>query len=198
MSQAPDRQRLTDEEFEEVVEEIAKEQVRAGDGVSVEQAKEALRELDLPADELDAAAVKVRERRAAEALAKNKKKRTLLVGAAVLAAVLTAGAAVGVSMQTKATKVAAITASEPVLRAEPGQPGQLRLSAKLMSAPIGESVPMKCAWTSPEGALLHENAWQTKPVSHDAWETHCVFQNAPEHVKVAMKAHGRVVAESSR
>jgi hypothetical protein len=195
MPRAPDQQRLTDEEFEEVVEEIAKDEATAGTGVTHDQAREALRELDLPADKLDDAAVKVRQRREAEALAKSKKKRTLLVVAGVLAALLTVGAAVGVWSRAQASKVALITAADPVLSEEAGQ---LRLSAKLMSAPSGESVPMTCAWRGADGALLHENAWQTKPVSHDAWETHCVLPNPPAHVKVAMKAHGRVVAESSR
>lgn len=195
MPQAPDKQRLTDEEFEEVVEEIAKDEAGAGSGVSLEQAREALRELDLPADKLDDVAVKVRQRREAEALQKSKKKRTLLAFAGVLALLLTASVGIGVWTQAQAAKVARITAAEPVLSAEAGQ---LRLSAKLMSAPNGESVPMSCAWRGADGALLHENAWQTKPVSHDAWETHCVFPNPPDHVKVAMKAHGHVVAESSR
>ena len=195
MPHAPDKQRLTDEEFEEVVEEIAKEEASAGSGVSHDQAREALRELDLPASKLDEAAMKVRQRREAEALQKSQKKRTLLIGAGVLAAVLTTVVGIGVWKQAQAAKVAQITATNPVLTEEAGQ---LRLSATLMSAPTGESVPMTCAWHSADGALLHENAWQTKPVSHDAWETHCVLPNPPDHVKVAMKAHGRVVAESSR
>jgi hypothetical protein len=196
MPQAPDperQERFTTEELEDVVEEIAKDE--AANGVSSTQAREVLRELDLPADKLEEAAAKVRQRREAEALEKSQKKRKLLLGASVLAVLLTAGVGVGVWMQAHAAKVARITAADPVLSEEGGQ---LRLSAKLMSAPSGETVPMTCAWRSPDGALLHENAWQTKPVSHNAWETHCVLKSAPEHVKVAMSAHGRVVAESSR
>lgn len=195
MPHAPDQQRLSDEELEEVVEEIAKDEAREGAGVSRSQAREVLRELDLPAEKLDEAAVKVRERREAQALEKSRKKRALLLGVGVVALVLSAGVGVGLWTQASAAKVARITAAEPVLSEEAGQ---LRLSAKLMSAPSGESVPMSCTWRSPEGALLQENAWQTKPVSHDAWETHCVLKSAPVHVKVAMTAHGRVVAESSR
>lgn len=195
MPLAPDRQHLTDEEFEDVVEEIAKEQAAAGTGVTADQAREALRELDLPPEKLDEAATKVRERHAALAAEKAKKKRTLLVALAVLAVLLMAGLGIGSWMQAKSAKVAAMTATDPVLTVEAGN---LRLSAKLMSAPHGEGVPMTCAWRSPDGALLHENAWTTKPVSHDAWETHCVLPKAPEHVKVAMTAHGRVVAETSR
>lgn len=195
MPQAPDKQRLTDEEFEEVVEEIAKDEIGARDGVSLDQARDALRELDLPADKLDDVAVKVRERREAEARAASKKKRTLLVVAGAVAALLTFGVGIGLWRHAQAAKIAAITAVDPVLSEEAGQ---LRLSAKLMSAPNGESVPMACTWRGADGAFLHENAWQTKAVSHDGWETHCVLSNPPAHVKVAMKANGRVVAESSR
>ncbi len=199
---APDRQKLTDEEFEEVVEEIAKEQAASGTGVTEEQAREALKELDLPPEKLEAAAEKVRERHAAEARAqaeeKAKKKKRLVIGAGALAVAVACAIGVGVAVQAKATHtaaVAAITATDPVIIAEPNQ---LRMSAKLMSAPHGEAVPMTCSWRSPDGALLHENAWNTKPVSHDAWETHCVLPKTPEHVKVVMTAHGRVVAETSR
>ena len=181
MLPAPNQQRLTEEEFEEVVEEIAKDEMRTGSGVSLDHAREALRELDLPADKLDDATSKVRQRREEEALKKSKKKRTLLLGAGLVAVLLTASVGIGVWMQARADDMARITAGDPVLREEAGQ---LRLSAKLMQAPRGESIPMTCAWRGADGALLHENAWQTKPVTHDAWETHCVLQNAPEHVKV--------------
>lgn len=191
----PQPQRLTDEELEDVVEELAKEEAKAGAGLSFDQAREALQELDLPADKLVETAAKVRERREAEALAKSKKTRMLLLAAAALAALVLAGVGLGLRTSAQAGRVAAITATQPVLTEEGGQ---LRMSAKLMSAPKGDSVPMTCSWTGEGGALLHENAWQTKPVSHDAWETHCVLPKAVEHVKVSMKAHGRVVAESSR
>ena len=195
MPPSPDQQRLTDKEFEDVVEEIAKNEADAGNGVSLDQAREALRELDLPSDKLDDAALKVRQRREADALAQTKKKRALMLGAGVLAALLTAGVGVGMWKQAETGKIARITATDPVLTDEAGQ---LKLSAKLMSAPKGESVPMTCAWQTADGKLLHENAWKTKPISHDAWETHCVLPKAPEHVRVIMKAHDRVVAESSR
>ena len=188
--------RLSDEEFEDVVEEIAKSQVAAGEGLSAEDAKKALQELDLPADKLDEATAAVRQRR--EALALQKAKRTRLMTLAAVAVAVLVSLVVGVAMmkQARVGKLARITASDPVLSEEPG--GQLRLSTKLMNAPKGEAIPMSCTWRGPDGALIHENAWQTKPVTHDAWETHCVFQKAPEHVKVEMKAHDRVVAESSR
>jgi hypothetical protein len=191
----PQPQRLTDEELEDVVEELAKEEAAAGSGLSFEQAREALRELDLPADKLVETAAKVRERREAAALEKSKKTRRLLAFASALAALVAVVAGLGLRSRAQAGSVAAITATQPVLT-EDG--GQLRMSAKLMNAPKGDSVPMTCSWTGEGGTLLHENAWQTKPVSHDAWETHCVLPKAVEHVKVAMKAHGRVVAESSR
>ncbi|MBS2016477.1 MAG: hypothetical protein JST00_26565 [Deltaproteobacteria bacterium] len=195
MASPPDPSRLTNEELEEVVEEIAKDHASDADGVSSKEAREVLRDLDLPAEKLEEAAAKVRVRREAEAREKTQKKQRLALGAALLAAVLAVAGGVVMWTQAKATKVARITAVDPVLAEEPGQ---LRLSAKLMSAPEGEAVPMRCAWRSPEGALLHENAWQTKPVSHDAWETHCILKGTPAHVKVTMTAHGKVVAESSR
>ena len=52
-------------------QEIAKDEARAGNGLSLDQARDAPRELDLPPDKLEDAAVKVRERREAEALAKS-------------------------------------------------------------------------------------------------------------------------------
>lgn len=193
MPLAPDK--LTEDEFEDVVEEIAKKQADAAEGVSHDDARKALQELDLPADKLDEATATVRQRREAELRAAAKKKRLVLFGVGALALLLTLGAAVGMLKQAQVGKVARITAADTTL-AEEG--GQLRLSTKLMNAPKGDALPMTCAWRAPDGTLLHENAWQTKPISHDAWETHCVFQKAPEHVKVTMKASDRVIAESSR
>lgn len=194
MPLAPD-QRLSNEEFEEVVEEIARKQSDAERGVSVDEARSALQELDLPASKLDEATELIRARRAQEARVAQKKRRVLLAVASAVALVLAVGTAIGVSAHSRSTKVSAMTASETTLTEESGQ---LRLSTKLMAAPKGESVPMTCAWRSPEGTLIHENAWKTKPISHDAWETHCVLQKAPPHVKVEMRAFDRVVAESSR
>ncbi len=184
--------RLSEQEFQEVVGEIAKDQAS---GVSQEEARVALRELDLPADKLDEATAKVRERRAAEALAEQTKKRQKWMVAGALATLLTVGVAVTAFRHSATVAIEKITAVDPKLLDEAGQ---TKLSVKLMNAPKGDAVPMSCAWRSPEGKLLHENVWSTKAVTHDAWETHCVLKQAPPHLKVEMKAHGRTVAESSR
>lgn len=190
---APDK--LSEDEFEDVVEEIAKKQAAAADGVSKDDARKALQELDLPADKLDEATAAVRQRREAEAAAKTKRTRLLAIGGVVAALVVTAVVGVAMMKQAAAGKLARITAQDTTLTEEGGQ---LRFSTKLMNAPKGDTLPMTCVWRAPDGALLHENAWQTKPITHDAWETHCVFQKAPEHVKVEMKTSDRIVAESSR
>ena len=164
-------------------------------GVSLDEARQALRELDLPADKLDDAARKVRERRIAEARAQQTKKRRIMLAVGALAGLLAFWGAVGAWRHSTAVAIAKITAVDATLV---DQAGQVQMSAKLMNAPKGDGVPMSCAWRSPDGALLHENVWTTKPVTHDAWETHCVLPKAPPHLKVEMKAHGRTVAETSR
>ena len=197
MPTEPRAQPLTRDEFEQVVEEIAHEKVRTEDDVSPSDARAALRELDLPEDQLDEAAAKVRHRREVAAREKTKRRRRLVVVAGSLVALLVVGLAFAGWSRARAGQLAAITAEHPTLTE---QQGQLRLTATLMHAPSGESVPMACTWRGAGGVVIAQSAWITKPVTHDSWETHCVLKNPspPAHVTVEMTAHGRRVAESSR
>jgi hypothetical protein len=183
--------RISDAVFQDVVADLANEE----QGVTLEEARATLAELNLPADKLEQAADRVRQRHAGEVFERMEKMRRmlLLAGACVIATL----AIVGVLLyrQRQAAERARITAIAPQLIQEANQ---LKLSVKLMDTPKDESVSMTCTWQTLDGTLLHQNAWQTKPVNHDAWETHCVLDNAPEHVKVEMRAYGRVVAMSSK
>jgi hypothetical protein len=185
------QERLTEQEFEEAVGELAQDEI----GVARSDAEAAVRELGLPAEKLDEAVATVRARNALREQAKTENKKKLTILAAIGALVLATVVGASVVMQGTAAAQARITATDPTLAEEAGQ---LRLSAKLSNAPNGEPVKMSCDWKSPDGALIHQNAWETKPVSHELWETHCVLKSAPPHVQVQMRAHGKVVAESSR
>jgi hypothetical protein len=187
------QKKLSDDELSDVVEEVARQQNEAG--IPLETASEALHELDMPTDRLEEAVANVRMQRKLQAQAKAITKRRLslaLAGAAI--ALMTIVGVVGYA-QRQTTMHAQITASQSALTEESGQ---LKLTTKLMDAPKGDAVNMSCTWRTPEGTLLHENVWETKPVTHDAWETHCVLRETPTHVRVEMRAFDRVVAESSR
>jgi hypothetical protein len=192
MRPVPEKQ-LSEQEFEDVVEQIATEQNQSG--VPLEDARAALRELDLPADRLEDAVEKVRAKRSETQARQHTKKRKLQVAATAIASALAVTIA-AVSYSHNRTALAERTTAQDAVLSE--EPGQLKLSAKLMNAPKDQPAPMTCAWTTPEGKLLHENAWQTKPVNHDAWETHCVLKEAPPHVNVEMRAYGKTVAKTSR
>lgn len=183
--------RLQDDELQEVVQELSQEET----GVPLEDARAALRELDLPADRLEEAVEKVRARKAQAAYEAHTKKRKVVAIASAVALVLATVVGITAYSHNQEEARARITATSPTLSEETGK---LKLSVKLMDAPKGSAVPMTCAWRTPEGTLLHENSWKTKSIDHDAWETHCVLNTVPDHVQVEMRAYDRVVAKSSK
>jgi hypothetical protein len=82
--------------------------------------------------------------------------------------------------------------SKPVQRsASP----QLELEIELTHAPLGAALELTCQWRGPSGDMRYDNAWQTKPISHDPWPTHCRHAFTPTDDAgswtVAMKAGQR-------
>jgi hypothetical protein len=193
VAESVDSGNLTTREFEDAVELIASEQ--NAELIAREDAEAVLRELDMPAARLGAAVATVRERHALEAEAAIKRKaryKYALIG--IAAVIVVTGVGLWTQRGTQA-KRSAVTAIRPMLVDEPGQ---LKLHATLMGIPQGEVVDVRCTWRAVDGTILHENAYRTKPVSHDAWDTHCTLKNAPDHVKVEMRAFERVLAQAER
>ena len=50
---------------------------------------------------------------------------------------------------------------------------QLELELELDRMPLGAAFSLSCEWRGPHGETRHENSWQTKPISHNPWPTHC-------------------------
>jgi hypothetical protein len=72
---------------------------------------------------------------------------------------------------------------------------QLEFEVELTHPPLGAALELTCQWRAPSGDVRYDNAWQTKPISHDPWPTHCRHAFTPGddagHWTVVMKAAQR-------
>jgi hypothetical protein len=166
------------DELAEIVEETARiaEEERAL--VDLPQARQILRELDLPAEHLDDTRQALATRRS-ERLAR--RKRALIVAALGLACVVS-GAGLAWHAHAKAEALASISVSQSTLTLHgvPVATSLTRVAAPelvfdvvLAEAPQGASLDLTCVWRAPDGAVRYENRWQTKPVDRSLWPTHC-------------------------
>ncbi len=166
------------QELAEVVEETARLEEADRGLVDEPEARQILRELDLPAERLDEARRAVAVRREERSLQRKR-------GLVALALPLACGAAIAVgAWRHHATTVALslVTASEATLTVQ-GAPVALPLARAthpevvfdvvLAQAPEGASLDLSCRWTGPDGSVHHQNRWTTKEVDHDHWPTHC-------------------------
>lgn len=49
---------------------------------------------------------------------------------------------------------------------------QLEFEVQLSRPPLGVALELTCQWRGP-AKERYENGWETKPISHDPWPTHC-------------------------
>jgi hypothetical protein len=166
----------------EIVQETARQ--HAGDEASTidrSDAQQILRELDLPAENIDETHQVVIMRRRELAA---RRRRRLTGGGLLLAGVLTAG---GVAVHThhRSQAMEQITGAQsaltvqgagvrgPVVR---GGAPELVFEVTLARAPQDARVALSCEWAGPDGGVRHRNQWSTRPVDHALWPTHCRHQ----------------------
>lgn len=187
------------EELPEVVAEAA----RLDEGFHDGEAREVLHELGISPERLEEAKRNV-------AIAKTRKskiRRRLLLGFAALALV---GFAVGtqyVRHRTRLTLLSEMQVTRATLTMAGAQAAgapagsDVELESILSHPPEGDRVELTCVWTDPAGTKQHENHWETKPVTHDAWPTHCRFRvplDAPAGTwSVKMKQDERTLTEKT-
>lgn len=77
---------------------------------------------------------------------------------------------------------------------------QLELELELDRLPLGAAFALTCEWRGPQAELRHENSWQTKPISHNPWPTHCRHSFASDDPlgpwTVVMKAGRRALGSA--
>ena len=71
----------------------------------------------------------------------------------------------------------------------------------LGDAPEGRELAMGCDWIDPEGAVIHQNRYATRPIDRRLWPTHCHFRfstrEPPGRWMVHMSLGDRVVSADS-
>jgi hypothetical protein len=187
----------------EIVAETTRMQERDAAELDPEQARQVLRELELPADRLEEARAAVMVRRVHE---REQKQRVRLAFAAALL-VLALGAVLGWRAHARSQASAAVTTTlaivardlEPVASAVPrSSEPELTFDAVLAHVPRGAPLDMSCDWLGPSGELRYQNHWQTKEIDKDVWPTHCRRRFGPADPagawSVQMKLGDRVLA----
>lgn len=153
------------------------------DALDRDEARAVLSELGLPPEMLEEALAEIARR---EEVARLKKRRLMLVFGAFATAAVVLVAVVGYS-SAASTKLARITVgdarittvadtSHVVDKVARGATPDVMLTAQLVNAPQGEEVALSCDWIAPSGKIAHENAWKTKPVDREVWNTHCHYR----------------------
>ena len=71
----------------------------------------------------------------------------------------------------------------------------------LNGAPIGETLPLSCAWIDPLGHIAHQNSYTTVRVTKQVWPTHCRCPIGPAAApglwKVEMSLDGRLLRSTT-
>jgi len=200
----PDR--IDPKELQGVIAEIQKiSQAREGT-LTFDQAREILRELNLPDELLEEALVQVKRQEAA----KEQSRMNFMVTAGILLVLF-----VGIGgniwwQQHQAEKLAQVEvqASNVALGANPDQPvttlsrpSEVVYQVTLKNAPIGQRLNMACDWLSPSGEVVHQNRYQTKEITKSVWKTRCKHQidgSAPAgNWQVTMYLDSRAIARNS-
>jgi hypothetical protein len=194
--------KINREELAEIVEETARLHDEDEQQIPPSEAKQILRELDLPADRLDEARRAVADRR----LKRDAKLRMLVIGGIVLL-VLTVGAtALTMSQNEKAHELANMTVPQsgltlhgyPLPGPVPRAPSPELSFDVVLANPPRARVALSCDWTGPDGNVHFQNRWETQSIDRDVWPTHCrraFTTNEPAGPwSVTMKEESRVLA----
>lgn len=174
--------RLTQEQLTKVVAEVQRLSLRREDEVDREQVKEILLELNLSPDLLDDALVQVQRR---EALSVQQGRDRWIIGGVAIVLV-GAIATTTIFNQNRQREFANISGSQSrITLASDGSAiatisrqtnPEIYYRVTLQKAPIGEKLSLKCNWIEPSGRVVHQNSYDTKPITKEIWDTQCRYR----------------------
>lgn len=194
------------DELPEIVEETARLEEEDQALLETQEARQILRELDLPDTRVEEArkviAAKKEERRAI-------RQRSLVAAAITLAAIVGAGA-LALRAGTHSAALAKLGVAESALKlagaplpasVPRAQSPEIALDLVLADAPQGAGLPLSCTWSAPDGAVRYQNRWETKTIDRDRFPTHCRHTfgagDAAGRWSVTMKQGERALATES-
>ncbi|MCS6959507.1 MAG: DUF3859 domain-containing protein [Pseudanabaenaceae cyanobacterium SKYGB_i_bin29] len=194
------------QQLNQVIAEIQKISSQREGSITVDQAREILRDMNLPDELLEEAILQVKRREA-------QKSQTLVNFLVIVGALLVVGIGIGGTFLFRRGQEAAIAnvssqASRVTIGSNKDQavqvvnrPNEVVYRVTLTNAPIGQKLPMGCDWLNPQGTVVHQNRYQTKEVNKSIWNTQCKYQlstsDSPGIWRVKMYVKGREVSSST-
>lgn len=176
------KQKLTQEEFEQVVAEVQQLSLQKESELEIEQVREILSELNLPPEYLEEAMLRLEQRQTL----RKQKRRKYWVAIGILGA--TAFFILGIKLfqQNQQQTLAQITVQSDRITYTQDDGGNLNIVSRndsnqlvyrvtLSNAPVGQKLSLSCHWLNPNQEIVHQNNYQTKEITTPIWNTYCRY-----------------------
>ncbi|BAU43044.1 hypothetical protein [Leptolyngbya sp. O-77] len=171
---------ITNAQLQQIIEEVERMKKEEQSTLSREEVKQVLEELNLPADLVDEAIVRVNQRLDQDSYEKNLRRIYWIAGTIVLATI----AAVFFGFQQRQAKMSQVTAAQDrlTLTQDDGsnltvvnrqQSPEVVYRVTLAQAPVGDRLTLSCNWTDPTGVIVKQNRYETKQITTPVWNTYC-------------------------
>lgn len=194
------------QQLNQVIAEIQKISSQREGSITIDQAREILRDMNLPDELLEEAILQVKRREA-------QKSQTLVNLLVITGALVILGVGIGVPFlfrQGQKAAIAEVTSQASMLTISSkkdqavqvvSRPNEVVYRVTLANAPIGQKLPMSCDWFNPQGTVVHQNRYQTKEINKSLWNTQCKYQlttsDSPGTWRVTMYVKGREVSTTT-
>jgi hypothetical protein len=200
--------KLTEEQLQKIVGEIGRLSNEKQGELEREQVEDILRELNLPVELLDEAVIQVKRR---EVLAIEQRRNRLIMGGIIGVLILGFGGLFMmvnndrqvldkvIGQQDQLTLVSYPEKRLSVVNRN--QMGELVYQVQLKDAPVGKTLNLSCDWINPQGAIVHQNRYETKEVKTPIWNTQCKYKSqgnvAVGNWEVKMKLGDRLLSNEN-
>lgn len=172
--------RLSQAQLQKLVAEVERLQNRQQDELDPDQVREILQELNLSPELLPEAMIQLRRREALEV--QERRKRWILGGVIATILLMAGGAFLFIRQQPVLDQVTA-QSDQITLQQDTGRPvvtvprpSELSYQVTLEQAPVGKTLNLRCDWLDPSGVVVHQNQYETKPITTSVWKTRCRHQ----------------------
>jgi hypothetical protein len=176
------KQKLTQEEFAQVVAEVQQLSLERESELEIEQVRDILSELNLSPEYLEEAMLRLQQR---QTLRKQKRKN-LWIAIGIVGA--TAFFILGIKLfqQNQQQTLGQIIVESDRITYTQDDGGNLNLVSRndnhqlvyrvtLANAPVGQKLSLSCHWLNPNQEIVHQNNYQTKEITTPVWNTFCRY-----------------------
>lgn len=171
--------RVTPAQFQKLIAEVERLQTQQQNELTTAQIREILQELNLDPALLPEALTQLKRREAL--VAQNRRRRWLVLGAIAAIGLFVGGFLLWHQHQYQALSRISAQTDQVTLQADDrpvrqiARPAPLAYQVTLQDVPVGQQLSLRCDWINPTGQVVHQNQYQTKPVTTAVWPTHCRY-----------------------